>query len=110
VAAGLADKCEVQLSYVIGKSQPLAILVDTFGTGLIEEERIAELIKQHFDLRPAAMIKELDLRRPIYQQVAAYGHFGRSDLDLPWERTDKAEILSRELEEGRNFDEGSDAL
>lgn len=96
VAAGLADKCEVQLAYAIGVAKPVSIMVDTFGTGKIEEERIVELIKKHFDLRPAGIIKMLDLRRPIYRQTAAYGHFGRDDLDLPWERTDKAPVLRQE--------------
>jgi S-adenosylmethionine synthetase len=96
VAAGLADKCEVQLAYAIGVAHPVSVLVDTFGTAKIEESKIEELIKKHFDLRPAAIIRDLDLRRPIYRQVAAYGHFGRTDIDLPWERTDKAEILRKE--------------
>ena len=93
VAAGLADKCEVGLAYAIGVAKPLSVSVETFGTGKIEDEGIIELIKKNFDLRPAAIIRDLDLRRPIYRQVAAYGHFGRDDLDLPWERTDKAEAL-----------------
>ncbi len=93
VAAGLADRCEIQLAYAIGVAQPVSVMVDTFGTGKVSEERLVELIKKHFDLRPAAIIRDLDLRRPIYRQVAAYGHFGRHDLDLPWERTDKAEAL-----------------
>ena len=97
VAAGLADKCEIQLAYAIGVSHPVSIMVDTFGTNKIEEEKIEELIKKHFDLRPSAIIKDFDLRRPIYQQVASYGHFGRDDLDLPWEKIDKAEILRKEL-------------
>ncbi|WP_069650388.1 methionine adenosyltransferase [Caloranaerobacter ferrireducens] len=96
VAAGLADKCEVQLAYAIGVAHPVSVLVDTFGTGKIEESKIEELVKKHFDLRPAAIIRDLDLRRPIYRQVAAYGHFGRTDIDLPWEKTDKAEILRKE--------------
>lgn len=96
VAAGLADKCEVQVAYAIGVAQPVSISVDTFGTGKISEEQLVQLIRKHFDLRPAGIIKTLDLRRPIYKQTAAYGHFGRSDLDLPWERTDKAEILKAE--------------
>ena len=96
VAAGIAEKCEVELAYAIGVAQPVSINVETFNTGKIEESRIIELIKNHFDLRPAAIIKELDLRRPIYKQIAAYGHFGRTDIDLPWERTDKAEILRKE--------------
>ncbi|WP_427338009.1 methionine adenosyltransferase [Caloranaerobacter sp. DY30410] len=96
VAAGLADKCEVQLAYAIGVAHPVSIFVDTFGTGKIEESKIEELVKKHFDLRPAAIIRDLDLRRPIYRQVAAYGHFGRTDIDLPWEKTDKALILRKE--------------
>lgn len=96
VAAGLADKCEVELAYAIGVAKPLSIFVDTFGTGKIEESKIEELIKKHFDLRPAAIIRDLDLRRPIYKQIASYGHFGRPDLNLPWEKTDKADILRKE--------------
>lgn len=96
VAAGLADKCEVQLAYAIGVAKPISILVDTFGTSKVEESKIEDLIKKHFDLRPAAIIKNLDLRRPLYKQVAAYGHFGRHDLDLPWEKTDKADMLRKE--------------
>ncbi|MDD9271787.1 methionine adenosyltransferase [Paenibacillus sp. GCM10023248] len=93
VAAGLADKCEVQLAYAIGVARPVSIAVDTFGTAKVSEEKLVELIHKNFDLRPAGIIKELDLRRPIYRQTAAYGHFGRNDLDVPWERTDKAEAL-----------------
>lgn len=93
VAAGLADKCEVQLSYAIGVAQPLSITIDTFNTGKVDEEKLEKSIRELFDLRPAGIIKMLDLRRPIYRQTAAYGHFGRNDLDLPWERTDKAEQL-----------------
>ncbi|MCY9660489.1 methionine adenosyltransferase [Paenibacillus chondroitinus] len=93
VAAGLADKCEVQLAYAIGVARPVSIAVDTFGTSKVSEEKLVELIHKNFDLRPAGIIKELDLRRPIYRQTAAYGHFGRNDLDVPWERTDKAELL-----------------
>lgn len=93
VAAGLAERCELQLAYAIGVAHPVSIMVDTFGTGKITEEKMVELIQKHFDLRPAGIIKELDLRRPIYKQTAAYGHFGRTDVDLPWERTDKAEAL-----------------
>ena len=93
VAAGLAERCEIQVAYAIGVAHPLSVNVETFGTGKISDEKIAELINEHFDLRPGAIIRDLDLRRPIYQQVAAYGHFGRDDLDLPWERTDKAEAL-----------------
>ena len=93
VAAGLADKCEIQLAYAIGVAKPVSILVDTFGTGKIEDEKIAQLVEKNFDLRPAAIIRDLDLRRPIYRQTAAYRHFGRTDIDLPWEHTDKAEAL-----------------
>jgi len=96
VAAGLADQCEIELAYAIGVAQPVSILVETKGTGKISDEKIAELVEKHFDFRPAAIIKELDLRRPIYRQVAAYGHFGRTDIDLPWEKTDKADILRQE--------------
>ncbi|HHU78860.1 MAG: methionine adenosyltransferase [Caldicoprobacterales bacterium] len=96
VAAGLADKCEIELAYAIGVANPVSILIDTFGTNHIAEDRIVELVKKNFDLRPSAIIKDLDLRRPIYRQLAAYGHFGRTDLELPWERTDKAEILRRQ--------------
>ncbi len=95
VAAGLADRCEIQVSYAIGVARPLSINVETFGTGKIEDEAIADLISKHFDLRPGAIIRDLDLRRPIYQQVAAYGHFGRDDLDLTWERTDRADALRK---------------
>ena len=93
VAAGLAERCEIQVAYAIGVAHPLSVNVETFGTGAIPDERIAALILEHFDLRPGAIIRDLDLRRPIYQQTAAYGHFGRDDLDLPWERTGKAELL-----------------
>jgi S-adenosylmethionine synthetase len=93
VAAGLAQRCEIQVAYAIGVACPLSINVETFGTGVIPDEKIAELIEQHFDLRPGAIIRDLGLRKPIYRQVAAYGHFGRDDLDLPWERTDRAEAL-----------------
>jgi S-adenosylmethionine synthetase len=96
VAAGLADKVEVQLAYAIGVAQPVSIAVDTFGTGKVSEEKLVEVVRAHFDLRPAGIIKQLDLRRPIYKQTAAYGHFGRTDVDLPWERTDKAELLKRD--------------
>jgi len=99
VAAGLARKCEVQLAYAIGVAKPVSIRVDTFGTGTIPDEKIEKLIEMHFDLRPAGIIKSLDLRRPIYKQTAAYGHFGRTDLDLPWERTDKAEDLKKAAKE-----------
>lgn len=97
VAAGLAHKCEVQVAYAIGIANPVSVMVDTFGTGILPDDRIGELIKEHFDLRPAAIIDHFDLRRPLYSQVAAYGHFGRNDLDLPWEKTDKAEVLSQYL-------------
>ena len=93
VAAGLADRCEVQVAYAIGVAHPLSVNVETFGTGKIEDARIAELINEFFDLRPGAIIRDLDLRRPIYQQLAAYGHFGRDDLDLTWEKTNKADLL-----------------
>jgi S-adenosylmethionine synthetase len=96
VAAGLAEKCEVQLAYAIGVARPVSVRVDTFGTGIVSEERLVELVEKHFDLRPAGIIRSLDLRRPIYKQTAAYGHFGRTDIELPWERTDKAEILRNE--------------
>ena len=97
VAAGLADKCEIQLSYAIGVAQPTSIMVDTFGTGKISEETLVEVVRENFDLRPAGIIKMLDLRRPIYKQTAAYGHFGRNDLDLPWEKLDKVEDLKKYL-------------
>lgn len=95
VAAGLADKCEIQLAYAIGVATPVSINVDTYGTGKVPEEKLVELIRENFDLRPAGIIKMLDLRRPIYRQTAAYGHFGRNDLDLPWERLDKVELLKQ---------------
>ena len=98
VAAGLADKCEIQVSYAIGVAQPTSIMVDTFGTGKLSDEKIVEIVRENFDLRPAGIIKMLDLRRPIYRQTAAYGHFGRTDLDLPWEKTDKTEILKQYLQ------------
>lgn len=98
VAAGLADKCEIQLSYAIGVAKPISVSCDTFGTGIIPDDRIVEIVKKHFDLRPAAIIKMLNLRSPIYRKTAAYGHFGRTDIDLPWEKTDKAEELKKELE------------
>jgi S-adenosylmethionine synthetase len=97
VAAGLADKCEIELAYAIGVAEPVSIMVDSFGTGKVDDEKLAEIVRKHFDLRPAAIIKDLDLRRPIYRQTAAYGHFGRTDIDLPWEHTDKAEELKAEL-------------
>ena len=96
VAAGIADKCEIQLAYAIGVAKPVSIMADTFGTGKITDDEIANLIEKNFDLRPAAIIRDLDLRRPIYRQVAAYGHFGRTDIDLPWEHTDKAETLKKQ--------------
>ncbi len=96
VAAGLADKCEVQVAYAIGVAKPVSIMVDSFGTGKYSDEKLAEIVEKHFDLRPSAIMKTLDLRRPIYRQVAAYGHFGRTDIDLPWERLDKAEELKGE--------------
>ncbi len=95
VAAGLADKCEIQLSYAIGVAHPTSIMVDTFGTGKVSDEKLVEIIREKFDLRPAGIIKMLDLRRPIYKQTAAYGHFGRNDIDVPWEKTDKAEELAK---------------
>ena len=97
VAAGLADKCEIQLSYAIGVAQPTSIMVDTFGTGKLSDEKLVELVRENFDLRPAGIIKMLDLRRPIYRGTAAYGHFGRTDLNLPWEATDKVETLKKYL-------------
>lgn len=97
VAAGLADKCEIQLSYAIGVAQPTSVMADTFGTGKISDEKLVEVIRENFDLRPAGIIKMLDLRRPIYKQTAAYGHFGRNDLSLPWEAIDKADILKKYL-------------
>ena len=96
VAAGIADRCEIQLAYAIGVARPVSIFVDTFGTGKISDEAIVALIRKHFELRPAGIIDMLDLRRPIYKQTAAYGHFGRTDVDLPWEHTDKAEVLKKE--------------
>ena len=97
VAAGLAEKCEIQLSYAIGVAQPTSINIDTFGTGKLNSEKLVEIVRENFDLRPAGIIKMLDLRRPIYKQTAAYGHFGRNDLDLPWEKLDKVEILKKYL-------------
>ncbi len=97
VAAGLADKCEIQLSYAIGVARPTSIMVDTFGTGKLSDEKLVDIIRENFDLRPAGIIKMLDLRRPIYKQTAAYGHFGRNDLDLSWEKTDKADDLRKYL-------------
>ena len=97
VAAGLADKCEIQLSYAIGVARPTSIMVDTFGTGKLSDEKLVEIIREHFDLRPAGIIKMLDLRRPIYKQTASYGHFGRTDVDLPWEKLDKVDLLKKYL-------------
>ena len=96
MAAGIADRLEIQLAYAIGVAKPVSILVDSFGTGKISDEKIAQLVEKNFDLRPAAIIRDLDLRRPIYRQTAAYGHFGRTDVDLPWEHTDKAETLRKQ--------------
>lgn len=97
VAAGLADKCEIQLSYAIGVAQPTSVMVDTFGTGKVSDEKLVDMIRENFDLRPAGIIKMLDLRRPIYKQTAAYGHFGRNDLNLPWEALDKVDVLKKYL-------------
>ena len=97
VAAGLADSCEIQLSYAIGVATPTSVSVDTFGTGKLSDSRLCEIVRKEFDLRPAAIIRTLDLRRPIYRQTASYGHFGRNDLDLPWEKTDRAEALKKYL-------------
>jgi len=96
VAAGLADRLELQVAYVIGKAHPLSVSVEDFGTGKISGQKVKELINRHFDLRPGAIIQDFDLRRPIYRQTAAYGHFGRDDLNLPWEKTDKAGVLKKE--------------
>ncbi len=95
VAAGLADRLEVQLSYAIGVAEPTSIAIETFGTGHVDDETILKLLKEHFDLRPGAIIRDLDLRRPIYKATAAYGHFGREDIDAPWEKTDRAEALRK---------------
>ena len=97
VAAGLAEKCEIQLSYAIGVAQPTSIMVDTFGTGKLSDEKLVEIIRENFDLRPAGIIKMLDLRRPIYSQTASYGHFGRDDISLPWEALDKVDLLKKNL-------------
>ncbi|MBR4182744.1 MAG: methionine adenosyltransferase [Lachnospiraceae bacterium] len=97
VAAGLADKCEIQLSYAIGVANPTSVMVDTFGTGKLSDEKLTGIVRENFDLRPAGIIKMLDLRRPIYTPTASYGHFGRTDIDLPWEKTDKAEVLKKYL-------------
>ena len=95
VAAGLADACEIQLSYAIGVATPTSVSVNTFGTGKLSDSRLCEIVRKEFDLRPAAIIRTLDLRRPIYRQTASYGHFGRNDLDLPWEKTDRVEKLKK---------------
>ena len=97
VAAGLADKCEIQLAYAIGVAQPTSVMVDTFGTGKLSDDKLVGIIRENFDLRPAGIIKMLDLRRPIYRDTAAYVHFGRTDLDLPWEALDKVEALKKYL-------------
>ena len=97
VAAGLAERCEIQLAYAIGVAKPVSIMVDTFGTGKLDDEEIAKIVEKNFDFRPAAIIRDLDLRRPIYRKIAAYGHFGRTDVDLPWERLDKVDALKAEL-------------
>ena len=97
VASGIARKCEVQLAYAIGVAQPVSILVNTYGTGKLSDEEITEIVKKNFDLRPAAIIKNFDLKRPIYKQVAAYGHFGRTDLDLPWEKLDMVDVFKERV-------------
>ena len=97
VAAGLAKRCQVQLAYAIGVARPVSVRVDTFGTGTVSDGKLEEAVEKVFDLRPAAIIRDLDLRRPIYRQTAAYGHFGRSDLDLPWEKLDRVEELKKAL-------------
>ena len=97
VAAGLASRCEIELAYAIGVAKPVSVLINTHGTGKVSDEKLVAIVDKHFDLRPAGIIKQLDLRKPIYKQTAAYGHFGRTDLDLPWERTDKVEALKQEL-------------
>ncbi|MBQ3590076.1 MAG: methionine adenosyltransferase domain-containing protein, partial [Clostridia bacterium] len=97
VASGVADKCEVQIAYAIGVAKPVSVLVDTFGTAKVDEEKIAEFVYNNVDLRPSAIIKKLDLRRPIYRQIAAYGHVGREDLDIPWEKLDLVEKIQKEL-------------
>ena len=98
VAAGLADKCEIQISYAIGVAEPTSVMVDTFGTGKLADAELTKIVRENFDLRPAGIIKMLDLRRPIYKQTASYGHFGRTDLSLPWESTDKAEDLKKYIQ------------
>ena len=95
VAAGLAERCEIQVAYAIGVAEPVSVFVETFDTGKLPDAEISKLVLDHFDLHPGAIIRDLDLRRPIYQKIAAYGHFGRDDLDLTWERTDKAEALKK---------------
>jgi len=95
VAAGLADRCQIQIAYTIGVAEPVSLNIETFGSGKISDERIEELVREHFDLRPGAIIRDLELRQPIYKKTAAYGHFGRTDVDLPWERTDRAEALRK---------------
>ena len=97
VAAGLAERCQIELAYAIGVARPVSVLVESYGTGVCPDERLAEIVRKTFDLRPAAIIRALDLRRPIYRQTAAYGHFGRPDLDLPWERLDRVEELKQYL-------------
>jgi S-adenosylmethionine synthetase len=97
VAAGLCDKCEIQLSYAIGVAYPTSVMIDSFGTGKVSDEKLVEIIRENFDLRPAGIIKMLDLRKPIYKQTAAYGHFGRTDLELPWEKLDKVDVLKKYL-------------
>ena len=97
MAAGLADQCEIQLSYAIGVAHPTSVMVETYGTGKLSNEKLVEIIRENFDLRPAGIIRMLDLRRPIYKQTAAYGHFGRTDVDLPWERLDRVETLKKYL-------------
>ena len=97
VAAGLAKRCQIQLAYAIGVAKPVSVRVDTFGTGVVSDEQLSDAVNKTFDLRPAAIIRDLDLRRPIYRQTAAYGHFGRSDLDLPWEKTDRIQMLKDNL-------------
>jgi S-adenosylmethionine synthetase len=98
VAAGLAERCEVQVAYAIGVAEPLSVNVETFGTSELTSEQLVDLINEHFDLRPGAIIRDLDLRRPIYRETAAHGHFGRDDIDAPWERTDKADVLRKAAE------------
>ncbi|MDQ0901586.1 methionine adenosyltransferase [Paenibacillus sp. V4I7] len=101
VAAGLAQKCEIQIAYAIGVAHPVSIAIETFGTGIIEDDKLIQLVRNHFDLRPAGIIKMLNLRRPIYQSTAAYGHFGRTDVEFPWEQTDKAELLQKDAQKGQ---------